>query len=89
MKRTLLLTCSIQVLDESIGIKIFKNEDEDGFVNYTFTQSHFLQDESHGAPYRPGSGAIAPDLEHLLYRIENVYKQQFRKIVNKVVNPDY
>ena len=88
MKRTLLLTCSIQVLTESIDIKIYK-EEEDGFVNYTFTQSHFLQDESHGAPYRPGSGAIAPDLEHLLYRIENVYKQQFRKIVNKVVNPDY
>ena len=88
MKRTLLLTCSIQVLTESIDIKIYK-EEEDGFVNYTFTQSHFLQDESHGEPYRPGSGAIAPDLEHLLYRIENVYKQQFRKIVNKVVNPDY
>ena len=88
MKRTLLLTCSIQVLTESIDVKIYK-EEEDGFVNYTFTQSHFLQDESHGEPYRPGSGAIAPDLEHLLYRIENVYKQQFRKIVNKVVNPDY
>ena len=89
MSKKLLLNCAIQVQDESIDIKIFKNEDEDGFVNYTFTQSHFLQDASQSEPYRPGSGAIATDLEHLLYKIENIYKQQFRKIVNKVVNPDY
>ncbi len=89
MSKKLLLNCTIQVQDESIDIKIFKNEDEDGFVNYTFTQSHFLQDENHAAPYRPGSGAVDTTLEGLLYKIENVYKNQFRVIINKVVNPDF
>jgi len=89
MSKKLLFICTIQVLNESIDIKIFKNEDEDGFVNYTFTQSHFLQDESHGEPYRPGSGAIDTDLEHLLFKIENVYKAQFHNIIGKVVNPDF
>lgn len=89
MKKSIILSCTIQVLDESIGIKILKNEDEDGFVNYTFTQSHFLQDESHGEPYRPGNGAIDIDLEHLLFKIENVYKSQFHNIIGKVVNPDF
>lgn len=89
MKKSIILSCTIQVLNEPIDIKIFKNEDEEGFVNYTFTQSHFLQDENHGAPYRPGSGAIDTDLEHLLFKIENVYKNQFHNIINKVVNPDF
>lgn len=43
MSKKLLLKCTIQVLGESIDIKIFKNEYEDGFVNYTFTQSHFYR----------------------------------------------
>ena len=76
------------MLTESIDIKIYK-EEEDGFVNYTFTQSHFLQDESHGEPYKPGGGAIDTDLEHLLYKINSVYKSQFRNIIRKVVNPDF
>ena len=87
MKTTLLFNGFIDVLDNQVGIKIYKEEDE-GFVMYSFTQSLYLQDANDAMPYHPGSGGIDGTLEGLLNKII-IYQQRFRKVVKTESNPNF
>jgi len=83
----LLLQCSISVLGELVELKIYENND-DGFITYTFSQSHYLQDENDMNPYRPGSGAVDTTIKGLLFKID-LYKNRFKKIIKKEVNTSF
>ena len=76
MNQQLLLECSIDILEHSVGVKIYKNDDN----VYSFELSDYFQDESQMSVYRPGGGSLDGSLEGLLSKL-NRYKNQVRKIV--------
>jgi len=75
MNQKLLLECSIDILEHSVGVKIYKNGDN----VYSFELSDYFQDESQGSVYCPGDGSVDWSLEGLLFKL-NMYKNQVRKI---------
>ena len=79
-----LFECTIDILGIAVGIKIY----EDSGI-YSFTQSHYIQDETDLLDvYKPGDGAVDDDLEGLLYKI-NLLKKHYRRIVKTETNPNF
>lgn len=78
-----LLECSIDILGESVGVKIFKNEE-----NYTFELSKYLQNKDQMGPYKPGSGAVDLDLDGLLRKLD-IFQKSYTNIIGSEINPNY
>ena len=87
MKKILLFDGFIDILGNQVGIKIYKEEDDE-YVMYSFTQSIYLQNEGEIASYRPGSGSMADSLEGILSKIQ-LHKNYFCKVINTEPNPDF
>ena len=85
MNKKLLFECSIDILGNNVGVKIYKDEDKD---NFSFELSKYFQDESQSNVYKPGSGAFSDSLEGLLFKI-NLYKNQVHKIINVEQNHSF
>lgn len=61
-------------------------EDKDHF--FTFELSHYFQNKDQMAPYRPGSGAIAESIDHLLYKLKS-YVNQVQPDASYVINSGF
>lgn len=82
--KKLVFECTIDILDYSVGIKIY----EDG-GRYSFAQSLYLQEkEDLMGVYKPGDGSVDKDLDGLLYKI-NILKNRYTEIVKTEVNPNF
>lgn len=84
MINELVFECTIDILGNSIGIKIYR-EESSGY--YSFTQSHYLQDKTDlVGVYKPDHGAKDTTLEGLIYCI-NLFKNRYSKITKIEPNP--
>lgn len=82
----LVFECTIDILGNSIGIKIYR-EESSGY--YSFTQSHYLQDKTDLAGlYKPDHGAKDTTLEGLIGKI-NLFKNRHSKIIKIEPNPSF
>ena len=73
-----------QIVDiNGIPVKVKIYEDKDHF--FTFELSHYFQNKDQMAPYRPGSGAIAESIDHLLYKLKS-YVNQVQPDASYVIN---
>ena len=84
MMDELVFECTIDILGNPIRIKIYR---EGGSGYYSFTQSHYLQDETDLiGVYTPGHGAKDTTLEGLIGSI-NLFKNRYSKITKIEPNP--
>ena len=82
----LVFECTIDILGNSIGIKIYR-EESSGY--YSFTQSHYLQDKTDLAGvYKPGHGSVDTTLEGLIFCI-NLFKKRYSEIIKIEPNPSF
>ena len=84
MMDELVFECTIDILGNPIRIKIYR---EGGSGYYSFTQSHYLQDETDlEGVYKPNHGAVDTTLEGLISKI-NRFKNRYSKITQIGPNP--
>lgn len=69
-----------------IPVKVKIYEDRDHF--FTFELSHYFQNKDQMGPYRPGSGAIAESIEHLMYKLKS-YINQVQPDASYVINSGF
>lgn len=69
-----------------IPVKVKIYEDKDHF--FTFELSHYFQNKDQMAPYRPGSGAIAESIDHLMYKLKS-YVNQVQPDASYVINSGF